>query len=107
MHQEQIDVALGVPIAARCGPENAPVHGLGVPGTKRLPEAVPELKAQAGKQPGDRGAEMLPVELVDTVPAHLRGTYDSLLDQAGQALARTDLRSAWRLRQGFSAGCGD
>jgi hypothetical protein len=104
MDQEQIDVALSVPITARCGPENAPVQGLGVPRTERLPEAVPELKAQAGKQSGDRGTEMFPVELVDTVPAHLRGTYDSLLDQAAQALAHTDLRSAWRLRGDFACG---
>src|SRR5580704_18109946 len=104
MYQEQIDVALGIPIAAGRGPEDAPVYGLGVPGAERLPEAIPELKAQVGQQPSDRGAEMLSIELVDTVPAHYRGTDDSLLDQANQILAHTDLRSAGRLRGDFACG---
>src|ERR1035438_10168064 len=37
VHQEQIDIAFGVPIAARCGPENAPIYRLGIPGAERLP----------------------------------------------------------------------
>src|ERR1700727_4057408 len=101
MYQKQIDVTLGIPIAAGCGLENAPVYGPGVPGAERLPEAVPELKAQVGQQPSDRGAEMLSIELVDTVPAHLCSPYYSLLDQTDQALAHADLRSARRLRRDF------
>jgi len=39
---------------------------------------------------------MLPVKLMNTVPAHLRRPDDSLLDQARQAPADADLRTARR-----------
>jgi hypothetical protein len=104
--EQQIDVAAGVAIAARGGAENVPIYGFGVPGTERLSQALPQLKAQASQLDRDTGSDVVPVELVDGVAPHHLRPDDSLLDQAREAAPDTDFRAAWRLGGYFANGQG-
>jgi hypothetical protein len=54
-------------------------------------ESLPQLKAQAGQQFRDGCGDVVPVEFVDPVAAHLRGSDDALLDKAREAAPYPDL----------------
>src|ERR1035437_7573255 len=67
-------------------------------------EALPELEAEAGQQVRDGCGDVVPVELMDPVAAHLRGLDDALLDQAREAAPHPDLRSAGHLTGDIADG---
>jgi hypothetical protein len=91
MDEQDVDVALGVPVVAGSGAEYARVQRLGVPGCEVRAEALPQLEAEAGQQVRDRRGEVVPVKFVDPVAAHLRGSDDALLDKAREAAPYPDL----------------
>ena len=94
MHQQQVDIAVAISVPARRRAEDTRVHRLGVPRAERVTQALPQFEAQSRQRHGNWCGEVLAVELVHPVPAHLRGAHDSLLGQARQAPAHADLRSA-------------
>ena len=85
VHQEHVHVTVGVTVTTGRRTEGTGIEGLRLPAAELLPHATPELDPKISHSGGNGGSNVLPIELVDPVPPHLRGLHQPLVDQSGQA----------------------
>ena len=72
---EDVDVARGIPVAARCRAENRQVDGRDLPRPDLIAQTALELRSHVGKKLNRRRGEVFAVERVQVRPARLTGSY--------------------------------
>lgn len=102
VYQEQVHVTVGVTVAAGRRTEDARIERFRLPAGEVFSHATPQLDSKISHRRRNGGSHVLPVELVDPVPPHLRSLHQPLGDQSGQASTHTDLRAAHSLSSHFA-----
>ncbi len=97
MNHDEIDVTSDVTIAPGGRAEHARVDRRRLPRTDLGTHASPELDTQVGEDVGRGRRNVIPIELMHSVTAHLHRLDDPLFDKSSQASTNTDLRTTCRL----------
>jgi len=102
MHKEEVNVAVGPTITSSRRAEQSCVNRGQIPNGEHLTEATQELRTDTSEFHRYVRSDMLAIELVDSVPSHLYGPNDSLVDQPCQAPSNPNLRPSGCLFSDFA-----
>ena len=81
-HDEKVDVAARIPVAASCAAKQRGVNRWNLPGVDLIPKPPNQLSSYTGHPLNGRGQKVVAVQLVEKSAANLLAADEPMLDEA-------------------------